>query len=223
MQIPNNEIVIIELTGGKILNGSLVEYSSEIIVIYDGKAFVYIPIQHIHWMRTDSYNENNIQPPSDRPSFMNNVSNNNLTLPNILSHAKDIYVEILVTKNYSLHGVISAVFDDYFVFESPIYKTLLIPIKHLKFLIPLINQQPPYTLTEEEFFNYDKSKFQTYKTTFSSQINELKGQLVILNLGKDSLQIGKIINVYNNQTVMLNNSQTNIILNIDHIQTVQQV
>ena len=122
LQNLNKEIVVIELSGRKILKGSVIDSSSDIMVIYNGNMFVYIPIDHIQTLEIDYDNEDNVQQPSERPTFNSQVSNKELTLTNILSHAKGIHVEISVTKNLALHGVITSVMNDYFVLSLPFTK-----------------------------------------------------------------------------------------------------
>ena len=219
----NKEITVIELLGGKVLNGSVIELGSDLIVIYDGLNFVYIPIDHIKSLELDADNENNIQQPSERPSFISNVSNKDLTLTNILTRAKGMHVEIFVTKNKSLHGVITSVLDDYFVFESPIYKTMFISTQHLKWLIPYIKDQFPYGLSENEFLSLSKIKNPSLINNFISQIDQLKNQLVVLNLGEESSHIGRIKNI-NGQIIEIQNGKSrSTYLNLNHIKIVHQV
>lgn len=223
LQNLNKEIVVIELSGRKILKGSVIDSSSDIMVIYNGNMFVYIPIDHIQTLEIDYDNEDNVQQPSERPTFNSQVSNKDLTLTNILSQAKGIHVEISVTKNLALHGVITSVMNDYFVFESPIYKTMFILTKHLKWLVPYSKDQFPYGLSENEFLSLSAIKNQSLNNTFESQINQLRNQLVVLNLGKDFSYIGRVINV-NDQIIEIQNGKLNsTYFNLSHIQTVHQV
>jgi len=151
------------------------------------------------------------------------VSNKDLTLTNILSHAKGIHVEISVTKNLALHGVITSVMNDYFVFESPIYKTMFISTKHLKWLVPYSKDQFSYGLSENEFLSLSAIKNQSLNNTFESQMYQLRNQLVVLNLGKDFSHIGRVINV-NDQIVEIQNGKSiSTYFNLSHIQTVHQV
>lgn len=223
LQHLNKEIVVIELSGEKILNGSVVDLGSDIIVIYDGSMFVYLPIDHIRSLEIDDDNENNIQQPSESPSFTSQATNKDLILTNILSQAKGMHVEILVTRNQVIHGVIGAVMSDYFVFESPIYKTMFISTKHLKWLIPYSEDQFPYGLNESEFLSLSSIKYPSLSNTFNSQIAQLRNQLVVLNLGKGYSHIGKVTDV-NNQIIEVQNGKSNsTYFNLSHIQTVHQV
>ncbi len=224
LQNLNKEIVVIELTGGKVLKGSVIDSSSDIIVIYNGIMFVYLPIDHIQTLEIDYNNEDNVQQPSERPAFDSQVSSNkDLTLTNILSYAKGIHVEIFVTKNQALHGVITSVKNDYFVFESPIYKTMLISTKHLKWLIPYSKDQFPYGLSENEFLSLSSINNQSLNDTFESQIDQLRNQFVVLNLGKEFSHIGRVVTVKGQIIEIQNGKSNSTYFNLSHIQTVHQV
>ncbi|MEK4284683.1 DUF2642 domain-containing protein [Ureibacillus sp. FSL K6-0165] len=218
----NNEVVFIEIMGGKIFNGSLIDSSDEIFVIHVNNQFVYLPTDHIYTLERDIDNENNIQSPSELPQFITKV-NQDLTLLNILSMAKGLHVELMVTRNEALHGVITSVMDDYFVFQSPIYNTMYIPNKHLKWIIPHIKNDLPYGISETEFLSLSKIKLPTLKKQFADQIAELKGQLVILNLGKDFSHIGKINHVEGRLIEMKDGKSNTIYCNLSHIQIVNPV
>ena len=222
MQNLNKKIVIIEMLGGKFFNGSLVEVSSDIVVLYVKNQFVYIPMDHIHSLKIDYENENNIEQPSYIPTFISQIENKDLNLPNILSLVKGIHVEIMVTRNLALHGVITSVMDDYFVFESPIYKTMFIATKHLKWNIPYFQDELPYDLSENEFLKMSSKKGQVFKKTFTSQLAELNNQLVVLNLAKEYSQIGRIKNVNDRFIVLKNGNSELSYYNIGHIQIIYQ-
>lgn len=222
MQNLNKKIVIIEMLGGKFFNGSLVEVSSDIVVLYVKNQFVYIPMDHIHSLKIDYENENNIEQPSYIPTFISQIENKDLNLPNILSLVKGIHVEIMVTRNLALHGVITSVMDDYFVFESPIYKTMFIATKHLKWIIPYFQDKLPYDLSENEFLKMSSKKGQVFKKTFTSQLAELNNQLVVLNLAKEYSQIGRIKNGNDRFIVLKNGNSELSYYNIGHIQIIYQ-
>ncbi|MDM5247306.1 DUF2642 domain-containing protein [Lysinibacillus sp. G4S2] len=223
LQSLNKEIVIIKLSGGKILKGSVIDSGSDIIVIYDGNMFVYLPIDHIQTLEIDYNNENNVQPPSETSRYNSQLSDKDLTLTNILSHAKGIHVEIFVTGNQALHGVISSIMNDYFVFESPIYKTMFILTKHLKWLSPYSKDQFPYGISENEFLSLSPLNNQSLNNTFGSQIDQLREKLVVFNLGKEFSHIGRVINVKDQIIEIQNGKSNSTYFNLSHIQTVHQV
>ncbi len=217
-----NEIIKIEISSGKFLNGAIIDSSSEIIVIYNGKKFVYVPIEHIQTFEIDFDNEDNIQQPTETPSIDSKMNNNDMTIVKILSQAKGMDVEIFVTGNQSLHGTITAIMNDYFVFQSPVYQTIFISNKHLKWLIPYSEHQLPYGLTKEELL-IQTSKDQPYASTFNSQIEQLKNKLVVINLGEKYTQIGKIKNMNSKMVELVLADSRSVYVNTSHIKTIYSV
>ncbi|CAM5201832.1 hypothetical protein UACE39S_00039 [Ureibacillus acetophenoni] len=217
-----NEIVKIEITGRKFLNGALIDSSSEVVVIFDGKKFVYVPFEHIQTLEKDFDNEDNIQQPTETPSIDSKINNNDMTIAKILSQAKGMDVEIYVTSNKSLHGRISAIMDDYFVFQSHIYQTIFISNNHLKWLIPYSEQQLPYGLTKEELLIQTNNQ-QPYPSNFYLQIEQLKNKLVVINFGEKYTQIGKIKNVNRKLVELVLADSKSVYVNTPHIKTISSV
>lgn len=217
-----NEIIKLEISGGKFLNGAIIDTSNEIVVIYNGKSFQYVPVEHIQTFEIDFDNEDNIQQPTDTPSIDLKMNNNDMTILKILSQAKGMDVEIFVTSNKSLHGTITAIMDDYFVFQSPVYPTIFISNKHLKWLIPYSEHKLPYGLSKEELLIQTR-KDQPYTSTFNSQIEQLKNKLVVINLGEKYTQIGKVKNVINKLVELVLADSRSIYVNTSHIKTIYSV
>lgn len=224
MQNFKREIVNIEISGGKLINGALIDSSSEIVVVYNGQKFVYIPTEHIKTFHIDLDNEDNIQQPTETPSIGSQMSSNNeMTLMQILTQAKGKNVEIFVTSNLSLHGTITDIMKDYFVFESPVYKTIFISSRHLKWLIPYTDNQLLYDLTREKLINQTTKDHSSYAGNFSSHVEQLRNKLVVLNLGEKVTDIGKIKNVNSNMLEILLADSKIAFSNISHIKTIQVV
>ncbi|MFJ7951395.1 DUF2642 domain-containing protein [Lysinibacillus sp. NPDC096418] len=216
----NKETVRLDISGKKVLKGIIVDSGIDMIVLYNGYDYYYIPNSHIHELKMDDYEEDSIVIPTKKPDIVLNNNKDDLTLEKVLTRAMGIYCEIYVTGNQALHGYISNIMDDYFVFQSPLYKTIYIKIEHLKWLIPYNDHQFPYKLSAAEFpvqpFNESLSK------TFETQIDSLKGKLVIFNQGEKSNYIGRMNNV-KGQIVELQTARTSpIFLNLLHLKTVYQ-
>ena len=114
------------------------------IVLFNGTDFVYIPLDHIQSFRVDCDNENDIKDPTEFPSIITEENKEDLSFGEVLTQAKGKYVEIYVTGSQPLHGHITSIMNNYFVFQSPIYKTMYISINHLKWLIPYAQNEKPY-------------------------------------------------------------------------------
>ena len=102
------------------------------IVLFNGTDFVYIPLNHIQSFKVDCDNENDIEDPTEFPSIITEENEENLSFGEVLTQAKGKYVEIYVTGSQPLHGCITSIMNNYFVFQSPIYKTMYIAIDHLE-------------------------------------------------------------------------------------------
>ena len=59
------EVVRIEVSGKKMMNGTLIDVGSDMIVLFNGTDFLYIPLDHIRNFEIDRDNENNLQAPTD--------------------------------------------------------------------------------------------------------------------------------------------------------------
>lgn len=215
------EFVEVELSGKKFLKGILIDKSSELVVLFDGSEFMYIPVEHIQQLIFNENNDENLQAPLDSQSIFVRKNNVDLTLAHILSQARSMYIEIYVVGNQSLHGTISTIFNDYFVFHSPIYKTMLIPVQHLKWIIPHAQEQLPYGLAEIDFLK--QSIDQSWMPEFIDQVVKMKNELVVINLGEKSNYIGKINSIQDCMIELQTANVNSTFLNIQHIKTIHRV
>ena len=131
------------------MNGTLIDVGSDVIVLFNGMDFMYIPLDHIHNFEMDRDNENNLQAPTELPSIVAEENEEDLSFEEVLAQAKGRLVEIYVTGGQSLHGTITGIMKDYLVFQSPVYKTIYIPVSHLKWLIPYAQNNTLYGLDND--------------------------------------------------------------------------
>ena len=193
--------------------GVMVDCGADIIVIYDGFDYVYFPTSHIQHIRLITNVSQISEPGYDRTELKNN-----LTYKGILNESKGMFLKIFVTGNQALHGYITSIQNDYFVFYSPVHKTLLIPLFHLKWLIPYPENQTPYTLSEETF----PLTLSTQKMakTLDEQLKKMEDKLVVFDLGSNPDKIGLLKHVQNNMAKLVNADQKTIYWNIHHIKIV---
>lgn len=216
-----NEVVQIEVSGKKQINGTLIDLGSDIVVLFNGADFMYIPLHHIQSLDIGSNEEYEIQPPTGSPSIFSGESDDELSYNEVLLQAKGKYVEIYITDDQSLHGYITHIKNDYFEFYSPIYKKMYIAINHLKWLIPYVNNENPYgQIKGEGTFQTDTDSLEN---TFEAQVEKLKSSIVVLNIGGKHSHIGKINNVEKQIIEMKTARIVPIYLNLDHIKTLHQV
>ena len=215
------QVVQIEVSGKKLINGTVIDLGSDMIVLFNGTEFVYIPINHIQKFEVDYDNENEIEEPKGFPSITPGENKENLSFGEVLTQAKGKYIEIFVTGGQPLHGYITGIMNNYFVFQSPVYKTMYISLNHLKWLIPSAQNIGPYGLD-----NYNASlqpNNDSLASIFEIQVEKFKNEIVVFNTGGSKSFIGKV-NKIEDQIVEILTAKANIIyLNLDHIKTVHQV
>ncbi|RDI41590.1 DUF2642 domain-containing protein [Falsibacillus pallidus] len=207
------ETITIELSGKKIVKGVLLEVGSDIVVLYNGEDFLYVPSVHIQYF-CKSDKEDSVSIPSDAPSLN---SEDEISFRKTLNAARGRFAEIYTTGNQPLHGYITSVMNNYFVFYSPVYKTMLIAIQHVKWLIPYTDQQTPYALDQQKL-PVNPAPF-TLGRTYEVQIEKLVGELVIFNIGDTFHHIGKINRFEDNIIELVTAREEKYYLNMHHIKT----
>lgn len=215
------EVVRIEVSGKKLLNGTVVDLGTDVVVIFNGTVFVYIPLHHIQSFEVDKNNEYDIKVPTEFPSIIAEDKNDNLSLRQIITQAKGNYVELYVTGDQPIHGYITTIMDNYFVFDSPVYKRIYISLSHLKWLIPYSKNERPYGLDNNVIPLQLNHKL--LASTFKEQVEKFKNEIVIFNIEGHKSHIGKINNV-EEQIVEIQSARNRpVYINIDHIKSVHQV
>jgi hypothetical protein len=211
------QTVTLELVGKKILNGNLIDVGSDIVVLFSGNDFVYVPLFHIKNTCINQNNDEDIPSPDESPNL---DSDDELSLRKVLTLAKGIFTEIYVTGKQSLHGYIISIMNNYFIFYSPVYKMMFIPINHLKWLTPYSIDKRPFGLNNQDFPVRPLNV--TLARSFDVQLEKLKGTLVVFNSGEDPSLIGKLLKVEDGFIELLTAREEIVYINFHHIQTVHQ-
>jgi len=208
--------VEVEISGKTFFNGILIDLGLDIVVLYDGWKFLYIPILHLHNIkeRISIENEQTEQPPAGTPF---QPENETLSYRKVLTNAKGQFVEIYVTGNKSIHGYITSVLNDYIVFYSPVYKSLFISMQHLKWLTPYTTKLTPYTLKPEELPVVPSSI--PLSRSYEEQIKKFKGQLIIFDMGGDPNKVGLMTELSNNIVELVTASGTKVYWKLMHLKT----
>lgn len=214
------EYVTVSLVGNKLFKGIIFDSGSDIMVLFNGEDFIYIPVSHVEYIVADTPDTEFVEP-STIPSILSNNSQKDLTFDSILKEAKGIYQEVCIINKKHLHGTIIDVLDDYIVFYSPVYKKVYIAKKHLKWLIPYSPNERPYDLSESEF-NWQQLE-KGFKENFAQQLAALLNKLVVLNLGEKIHHIGKIKSISNKMLELITVKEKSMYVNIEHIQTIHEV
>lgn len=210
--------VEVEISRDIFLKGTLLDSGLDIIVMYDNKNqhFLYIPIVHVQQLKETILDKEDpsYQPPSERP-----IETDLISFRKALMIAKGLFVQVYVTGNKSIHGYLTSIMNDYFVFHSPVYKTMFIAMKHVKWLIPYPPNATPYSLNNEDLPLIPVST--PLARSFDEQLKKFENQLVIIDGGENTEQIGLLQKVRNNKVILITAEREMVYRNIEHIKTIQ--
>ena len=202
------------------MNGTLIDVGSDVIVLFNGTDYVYIPLARVHNIGLDQDNEDDLQAPTELPSIVAEESEEDLSFGEVLAQAKGRFVEIYVTGGQSLHGTITGIMNNYIVFQSPVYKTMYISLTHLQWLIPYAQNHQLYGLDNDAATQLNN---ETVATTFENQVEKFINKIVVLNIGGHKSYIGKVNNV-EEQIVEFQSARTSpVYLSLHHIKTIHEV
>ena len=208
----------VEISRDIFLKGTLLDSGLDIIVMYDAKNqhFLYIPFVHVQKLKETILDEedSSYQPPSERP-----IETDLISFRKALMIAKGLFVQVYVTGNKSIHGYLTSIMNDYFVFHSPVYKTMFIAMKHVKWLIPYPPNATPYSLNNENLPLMPVST--PLARSFDEQLKKFENQLVIIDGGENTEQIGLLQKVRNNKVILITAERETVYRNVEHIKTIQ--
>ncbi len=213
------EEVKIEISGNKTFSGILIDIGLDILVIYDGSKYAYIPILHIHNIKDKKSDSNKVdatEKPSGSMPFQ--TENESISYRKILLNAKGQFVEIFITGNKPLHGYITSVLNDYIVFYSPVFKTIFISMQHLKWLTPYTSNLTPYTLNKALLPVVPSTI--PLSRTFEDQIKKYEGQLLVFNLGDHPDKVGLLSSISNNTVELVTAEGHTLYWKLSHLKSV---
>lgn len=210
------EPISLELLGKKELSGILVDFGSDLLILFQQDEFFYIPLFHIQEIRPLLKEEaNTLTPPNKLTTFS---LTEEPALEKILYEAKGAFIEINATAAQSFHGYITNVLDDYIVFFSPIYQTMLIPFQHIKWLLPYPAATHPYGFKNTMFPASSIAK--TFAKGFTTQLEDITGMFIACNVGDKEIKSGKLLCKENHFINLLTVKEKQIKINIHHIKTI---
>ncbi|MEJ9229113.1 DUF2642 domain-containing protein [Peribacillus butanolivorans] len=203
------QYIELELSGNIQVVGILIEASSDIIVLFTGKVYRYIPLRHIEnfsFPITDEEIEMGVDPEISKTSFRK-----------LLMNAKGMFVEILLAKKNPVYGYIVGIMNNYFVFYSPVFKTMFISMDHLKWLTVCDEEKGPYGLNKSEQLLQVSTL--SWARTLEEQLKKLTNKLVVLNLGRHPMDIGKISHLQDSIIEMVNAQGDTVFVNMRHVKS----
>ncbi|MBB3114335.1 hypothetical protein FHS18_006456 [Paenibacillus phyllosphaerae] len=206
--------VELELSGKQAaVSGKLVDVGQDILVLYNGVHFLYVPLLHLQQLRLIQ-SDNVI----DVPEMPYESMSDQISYRKILMNAKGMFSELYITGNQSIHGYVNSVMNDFFVFYSPVYHSVIVSLQHLKYLIPYNPNVTPYTLTPEQFPL--KPSPLTFARSFDQQLQKLVGEFVIFDLGENPSKIGVLKGIDQNIIELATAGGSPAFLHLNHIKTV---
>lgn len=209
-----NKTIEVELSGKYNLRGLLLDVGNDLIVLFNGEDYIYIPLIHVQ----NSFEIKNEEITYENPTSFPIEREDAVSVRSILTNSKGMFSEIQISGHQSVHGYVTTILSDYFVFYSPVYKTMFIPITHLKWLIPYHASQTPYSLMNT-MLPVNPSSL-TFSRSFELQLQKLIGQIVVFDLGTNSKRIGQLKSVNRNFVELITAKEETTLINLQHIKSV---
>lgn len=196
------------------LIGILIDVGSDIIVLYDGTKYTYLPLVHLQGLTLCPSNENEfgditqyeIEPITE------------LSYRKVLLNARGKFLELFVTGSQSVHGYITSIMNDFFLFHSPMYKSMYISMNHLKWLIPYDSGSTPYALEREKFPVSPAAA--PLARSFEQQLRKMEGEFIVLDQGDLPKKNGLLKAVKGGLIEMIMADGGSCFLHIDHVKTI---
>ncbi|MCU6797414.1 DUF2642 domain-containing protein [Paenibacillus sp. WQ 127069] len=208
--------VIVDISGNNICKGKLVDLGLDIMVTVNEQQFYYIPLVNVQNVKLNS--ESSTEPENRSDETPIDYQADSLSFRKILNAAKGQFVEIYVTGNKTIHGYLTSIMNDYFVFYSPVYKAMFVSMNHLKWLIPYRSNHTPYSLNNQSLplspINITLSR------TFEEQCKKLEGKLVVFDLGDNTKKIGFLQKADSDFIELINANGDKVFWNLQHLKTV---
>ncbi|WP_276352763.1 DUF2642 domain-containing protein [Cohnella caldifontis] len=212
-----NQPVSLTVSGGRLpIKGTLVDIGHDILVLHNGTQFLYVPIVHVQQLTRCAASEADFGPPPDPPL----EGTAELSYRKVLMNAKGMFSELYITGNQSVHGYVTSIMNDFFVFYSPMYRSLYVSMRHLKALIPYHEQTTPYALEHEKFPVNPAPA--TLARTFDQQLKKFEGEFVVLDLGEHPGKIGLLKSVSSNLVELVTADGAHTFLHLDHVKTIHK-
>jgi len=204
------------VSGGKRCKGRMVDCGLDLLVLDTGDKFLYLPLVHVQ-----KISHLTVPPEPAEVSCREvpiDLQTETISYRKILMHARGRFLEIYVSGDKSLHGYLTSVMNNYFVFYSPVYKTMYITLDHVKWLEPYPERHTPYSLDSSQL-PVNPAQLPLSRT-FDEQCRKLVGQLAVFDQGADPDKIGLVRSVENSLIELVTATGGTRYLNIRHLKTV---
>lgn len=207
--------VELELSGCKtLLHGEFIDMGSDVLVLYSNSKYIYTPIHHLQHLRLYEEWEN----PAMDSCPDSKIDLTNISYRKMLMNSRGVFTEIYLGGSHSLHGYVTGIMNDFFVYHSPMHQAVYIPVNHVKYLIPYPPNMTPYSLSQEHFPVQPSGV--ALSRTLDQQLKKLEGQLVIFDLGEHPHKKGLLKSVNDKIIQLVLAGGDDIYLHMDHIKSI---
>ncbi|MBW5445057.1 DUF2642 domain-containing protein [Cohnella sp. CFH 77786] len=198
------------------VKGILIDLGNDILVLHNGAQFLYVPLVHLQQLTRCPASESNFGSPPEPP--LEGAAD--LSYRKVLMNAKGMFSEVYITGNQSVHGYVTSIMNDFFVFYSPMYRSLYVSMRHLKTLIPYDDQTTPYALEQEKFPVNPTTA--SLARTFDQQLKKFEGEFIVLDLGEQPGKIGLLKSVSGNLLELVTADGASTFIHLDHVKTIHK-
>ncbi|WP_427181362.1 DUF2642 domain-containing protein [Paenibacillus sp. TC-CSREp1] len=204
-----------ELSGCKLpIQGEVIDVGEDIMVLYGNQRYIYVPLHHLQTMHFTRSEENTTS--MDVPAPDPEMDHNNISYRKVLMNARGKFSEISIGRR-KLHGYITSIMNDYFIFYSPLHQSVYVSIHHLKYIIPSPSNSRPFAM-DHQHFPIQPSTI-SLSRTLDQQLQKMVGELVILNLDYKPEQTGLLKNVNDKLIEVIDAEGYTRFMHTSHVQT----
>lgn len=212
-----NQSVSLTVSGNRFpVKGTLIDLGDDILVLHNGTQFLYVPLVHIEQLTRAHALEANFGVPSEPPLD----PATDLSYRKVLLNAKGMFSELYISGNQTVHGYVTSIMNDFFVFYSPMFRSLYVSMQHLKLLVPYDPHMTPYALDQEKFPIHPTTA--SLARTFDQQLRKYENEFVILDLGKHPEKIGLLKSVRNNLLELVTADGSSTFIHLNHVKTIHR-
>ncbi len=212
-----NQSVSLTVSGTRLpVKGRLIDLGPDILVLHNGNQFLYVPLVHIQQLTRCPPMNSTLgvppEPPLD-PAM-------DLSYRKVLLNAKGMFSELYIAGSQTVHGYVTSIMNDFFVFYSPMFRSLYVSMRHLKILVPYDPHTTPYALDQEKFPVHPTTA--SLARTFDQQLKKFENEFVILDLGEHPEKIGLLKSVHNNLLELVTADGASTFIHLDHVKTIHR-
>jgi hypothetical protein len=205
-----NRQIKLKITGHS-FKGILTDFGNDILVLFDGQKFFYIPLLHVQKAVLIEEDNEDTKQPAVLPF---SEDDSPISYRSILTNAKGLYTQIHVIGKKPLHGTIIHVLSDYLVLYSPVYKLIYIPLAHLKWLTLYEKNISPYSIRSE------LPETPSLSRSFEEQLKKFEGKIAVFDMGEDPDKIGLLKNGKGNLIELINANGETVYFKLNHVKSV---